>query len=107
MWNEITPSDLHSLLQDPEKKPILIDVREAYEYEHSHLPAQHIPLFEIAHRYPEIPREGPVVLYCRSGSRSLQAVRFLATDHGFTNLMNLRGGLLAWQLEVDPEFPVY
>lgn len=107
MWSEISPLELKEILETSPGSLTLLDVREPYEYEYGHLPALHIPLGEIADRLAEIPRTGSVVVYCRAGSRSMQAIRYLATEHGYTNLINLRGGLLGWKLEVDPEIAVY
>lgn len=57
--------------------------------------AQHIPLHLIPLRVAELPRDVPVILYCRTGARSAQACAFLA-QHGLTNLHNLTGGVMAW-----------
>ncbi|MEK6649656.1 MAG: rhodanese-like domain-containing protein, partial [Bacteroidota bacterium] len=46
------------------------------------------------------------VVYCRSGSRSASAVRFLE-QQGFGNVKNLRGGILAWATSIDPSKPKY
>lgn len=107
MWSEISPQELKELLDQAQEGITLLDVREPYEYDYGHLFALHIPLGEIANNIDQIPRSGTVVVYCRSGSRSLQAIRYLAAEHGFTNLVNLRGGLLGWKLEVDPDIAVY
>lgn len=107
MYSEISPLELKQVLDTSAENLMLLDVREPYEYEYGHLPALNIPLGELADRLEEIPRTGNVVVYCRAGSRSMQAIRYLASEHGYTNLMNLRGGLLGWKLEVDPEIAVY
>jgi rhodanese-related sulfurtransferase len=107
MWSEISPQELKDLLEKSQEGVTLLDVREPYEYDYGHLSAIHIPLGELADRYNEVPRSGTVVVYCRSGSRSLQAIKYLATQHAFTNLVNLRGGLLGWKLDVDPDIAVY
>lgn len=82
---------------------VLVDVREAAEYEAGHIPnAVHIPLGEIAAaKSLQKLKEKPVVLYCRSGQRSLQAGSKLRSQ-GFTQLYNLAGGIGAWQNENLP-----
>jgi adenylyltransferase/sulfurtransferase len=62
---------------------------------------------QIESRLGQIPRDGTVVIYCRSGGRSRRAIEELQRVHGFTNLVNLRGGILAWSDEIDPELPKY
>ena len=82
---------------------VLVDVREAAEYEAGHIPnALHIPLAGIADAKPlQKLKEKPVVLYCRSGQRSMQAGSKLRAQ-GFTQLYNLAGGIGAWQNENLP-----
>ncbi len=78
----------------------LIDVREDYEYEEANLGGKHIPLGEIPQRFAEIDREKPVIVQCRSGQRSANAIMFLEQNQGFTNLYNLEGGILAWMEQI-------
>ncbi|WP_462268220.1 rhodanese-like domain-containing protein [Mucilaginibacter sp.] len=84
----------------------LIDVREDFEYEMSNLGGELIPLGGILIEDDKIEKEKPVVLMCRSGRRSAAAVMQLE-QHGFSNLYNLHGGILAWQQEVDPSMTIY
>ena len=82
---------------------VLVDVREAAEYEAGHIPnALHIPLAGIADAKPlQKLKEKPVVLYCRTGQRSMQASGRLRAQ-GFTQVYNLAGGIGAWQNENLP-----
>ncbi|HYM90294.1 MAG TPA: molybdopterin-synthase adenylyltransferase MoeB [bacterium] len=74
----------------------LVDVREPWEHEEAHIPGcRLIPLGDVAMRFPEIDRRTPVVVYCRSGSRSAKAVAFLL-EQGYDRALNLAGGILAW-----------
>lgn len=61
------------------ENPVLIDVRSHQEFREGHIQgAKNIPLDEIPRRVDEIKSlSGPVILYCRSGSRSGMAVDFL------------------------------
>ena len=74
----------------------LIDVREPYEYAAKNLGGELIPLGEIPGSVDRIPKEGMVVVMCKAGVRSAHAIHYLTSAHGYTNLINLRGGLLAW-----------
>ncbi|MCB0662037.1 MAG: molybdopterin-synthase adenylyltransferase MoeB [Saprospiraceae bacterium] len=79
----------------------LIDVREPHEYSISHLDAALIPMGAIGESASKIAKDKPVILYCRSGIRSAKAIRELEENFGFTNLHNLKGGILAWAKEID------
>lgn len=91
---------------DSKKSFTLIDVRESYEHQAGSLDAVHIPVGSIESSLGKIPRTGDVVLYCRSGSRSARAIKLLKEKHGYSNLINLEGGMLAWRDEVDGEVTV-
>lgn len=86
------------LLLEHKKEVRLIDVREPHEYvgELGHLEgAELVPLATIAAAASSWEREKDIVMVCRSGARSAQASRSLVAL-GFTRVMNLRGGMLAW-----------
>ncbi len=84
----------------------LIDVREDFEYEMSNLGGLLIPLAGILIEADKIAKDKPVIMQCRSGKRSAIAIQQLE-QKGFTNLYNLRGGILAWAEEIDPNMEVY
>lgn len=78
---------------------IVLDVREAAEYAQGHIPrARHIPLGELARRIGELEKfkDKPIIVACRSGHRSAGACGILA-KHGFGNVYNLAGGMIAWE----------
>jgi sulfur-carrier protein adenylyltransferase/sulfurtransferase len=103
----LTPRALQSLL-DPAAgpRPVLIDVRESWEFETGHLPqALNIPGSELPRRLAEIARGGAPVFICRSGGRSLRACQ-LALAAGVAAPANLEGGMLAWVEQIDPTMPV-
>ncbi|MEL6637298.1 MAG: ThiF family adenylyltransferase, partial [Bacteroidota bacterium] len=85
----------------------LIDVREAYEYDIANLGGTLIPLGTIAERAKQIDRNKKVVIHCRSGKRSADAIRELQHLYQFDNLYNLKGGILAWSKEIDQSVPTY
>lgn len=78
---------------------LVLDVREDKEYNEGHLPkARHIPLGTLPQRIKEIEKfkNKPIVVNCRSGQRSARACGILK-KHGFENVVNLAGGILAWE----------
>ena len=85
--------------------PSLIDVRDPEEFAVGHLPqAIKIPLTSIEQKGLSLPRETPTVFICRSGVRSLKAGA-LARRAGMAAVLQLEGGLLAWQASVEPSLP--
>lgn len=72
----------------------IIDVRTLEEYDTNNLGAIHIPLAEIVAKQKEISKNGKVLLHCQMGGRSKKAIELLKKE-GFTNLVNLKGGLEA------------
>jgi len=105
---EITPTELKARI-DGGDVPALVDVREYYEADIADLPELdqvRIPTAEFAARYEELDRGQELVLYCRSGRRSAWAAQVLL-GHGFDRVLNLKGGVLAWREEVDPDLPKY
>ena len=105
---EITPTELNERFQAGDL-PVLVDVREPHEPAIADLP-QHgqvlIPTGEFMDRVSELDPESEIVLYCRSGQRSEWAAKILL-QAGFSNVLNLRGGVLAWRAEVDPTLQAY
>lgn len=102
---EISVHDLENMILT-DKDFMLLDVREPYEYDIANLGGELIPLQEINARWQTIPMEKTVVVHCRSGQRSQKAIEILQ-DKGFTNLFNLKGGILAWAEEIDTTLPRY
>ncbi len=105
---EIDPTELKARF-DTGEAPVVVDVRESFERAIADLPdvgQLHIPLASLATRMHELDREAEIVVYCRSGGRSGSVVQFLQSQ-GFERVINLRGGILAWQEEVDPSLTRY
>ena len=103
---EITVADLAAWREEGKRHKVL-DVRRPVEFQVCSLPdADLIPLHELTGRLDEIDRDALTVVYCHHGSRSMQAVRFLR-QQGFSQVTNLRGGIDAWSLEIDPGVPRY
>ncbi len=103
---EVTVADLKQKIDNKEDFQ-LIDVRETFEYETSNLDGLNIPLGGILIEADKIDRDKPVIVQCRSGKRSAAAIMQLEQVHGFDNLHNLKGGIIAWQEAYDPNMQVY
>lgn len=103
---EVTVQQLKELI-DTKSDFQLIDVREPHEFDTCNLGGELIPQAEIPHNVDRISRDKQVVIHCRSGARSGNMVQWLEKNHGFTNLYNLKGGILAWADQIDPTMPKY
>ncbi|MBI1285963.1 MAG: rhodanese-like domain-containing protein [Flavobacteriales bacterium] len=103
---EVTVQQLKEM-QDAGETFQLIDVREPWEVEICSIGADHIPMGEILNRMDEIKTDIPVIVHCRSGARSANVISALEMQKGFTNLYNLKGGILAWANEIDDSLEQY
>jgi adenylyltransferase/sulfurtransferase len=103
---EITARDLYDW-QVKGKKFKLIDVREPSEYKIVQIGGTLIPLSTISEHADEIPKDLDVVFLCKSGIRSLKAIKELEEKFAFNNLYNLKGGILAYIDQVQPELTRY
>jgi len=102
---EITAREL-KMRQDRGDKLFILDVREPHEHQICNLNGKLIPLGELPRRVNELDSSVEMVVHCKSGKRSADAIHFLQTA-GFKKLWNLKGGVLAWADEVDPKMPKY
>ncbi len=103
---EITVQELKEKL-DANAPIQVIDVREPYEYDIVHISGLLIPMGEVMNRIEEIAKDKEVVVHCRSGKRSAAVIDALERMHGYDNLYNLKGGILAYAAEIDPSLPTY
>ena len=103
---EVTVSELKKMM-DEKTDFQLVDVRETHEHEMANIGGDLIPLGTIVDEADRLDRNKPVIVYCRSGARSAAAVRELESRFGFSNLANLKGGILAWSKEIDPHIQIY
>jgi rhodanese-related sulfurtransferase len=103
----IRPPELAAWLADPAReKPVLLDVREPWEFERARIAgAQLVPMREVPGRLDEIDPSRDVVAICHHGARSAQVAVFLEKN-GY-KVHNLVGGVDAWSRTVDPAVPVY
>jgi len=103
---EVSVQEYKSMVENGEDVQ-LIDVREPYEYEIAEIGGELIPLDTILDNADKISHDKKVVVHCRSGQRSADAIRKLREEYDFDNLYNLKGGILAWSEEVDDSVPQY
>jgi len=115
--NAIQPAHLaqwlaHARTLDPEGPlPIVLDVREPWEFQTASVKPDgfelmQMPMRSVPARYLELDRDRPIACLCHHGARSAQVVQFL-TQQGFTEVVNVHGGIQAWSQEKDPSVPQY
>ena len=102
---EITVQELKKKM-DAKEDFQLIDVREKHEYDFVNLGAELIPLNSVLDNVEKFSRDKQVIIHCKGGVRSAKAIQALE-EKGFTNLYNLKGGIVAYAKEVDESLPVY
>ena len=96
---EITALELKKLI-DTNANYQLIDVREEYEFDEVNINGELILMGEVMDNVAKISKDKQVVIHCRSGKRSATVISALESQHGYTNLYNLKGGILAYLEEV-------
>lgn len=107
----ITPPRLAALLAERtaagSPAPLMLDVREAWEWNLCHIPGStHVPMHLVPVRIEEFDREREIVCICHTGRRSGVVVNFLQ-QNGFHRATNLLGGVAEWANSVDPAMPRY
>lgn len=104
----ISAPELAAWLADARReKPVLLDVREPWEYERARIEgSQLLPMREVPARVAEIEADRDVVAICHHGGRSMQVAMFLEKQ-GFKQVHNLVGGIDAWSRTVDPAVSTY
>lgn len=89
------PTDYKAQYMDGGARHTLIDVRTAEEFESGYIPgAINISLQELQQKMNRIPKDKPVIIYCRSGNRSAFATNILM-QAGYTEVYDL-GGIIDW-----------
>ena len=96
VYEDVTAAEAIKILETP--GTFLLDVRTEGEYQAGHLAnATLIPVQELEQRLADLPadKERPVLVYCRSGNRSVSASKILG-QQGYKKVMNLKGGIQEW-----------
>jgi len=103
---EISVEDFKAM-RDRGDRIVLVDVREAHEWPISDLPDSiKIPLGTLPQSLGKLSKDDEIVVYCRSGARSGNAVQFLQRA-GYAKAKNLVGGINRWAERIDPTLPKY
>jgi rhodanese-related sulfurtransferase len=104
---EISPQALVDQLQQP-NPPLLLDVREKWEFETVHLPNSLLmPMGDIPSRaHAELDPDEPIVVLCHHGARSLNVTMWLRAQ-GFEQVQSLAGGIDGWSRSIDPSLARY
>jgi len=105
---QITPPTLQQWLADVGRKPpLLLDVREPWEYQTCHIAGSvPLPMNAVSARAQELDPDAETVVICHHGARSLQVALYLE-QNGFSKLYNLQGGVSAWADQVEPAMQRY
>ena len=103
---EITVEELKKKIDNKEKF-ILLDVREPVETRISTIGGELIPLKDLPHRMNELNKNDEIIVYCRTGHRSHNAVQFLREKAGFKKARNLLGGINLWAEKIDNTMQKY
>jgi SulP family sulfate permease len=99
-WRVVATEQAEALIAD--RNAIVLDLREPDEYEHGHLrDALALPLGRLFSQHPELPRDRPLLLVCRTGRRSLRGLRLLL-ELGYEEIYALKGGILSWKATDRP-----
>lgn len=102
---QVAPTEVATALRGS-TPPRLLDVRGPEEWAIAHLPGAQLVDETLAQQVMQWPKDTPIVLYCHTGSRSLDAASYLA-GHGFTNVRSMTGGIEVWSQQIDPSVPRY
>lgn len=104
---EITAEAFVQRRQQP-NPPLLLDVREPWEYQTAHLPDSLLmPMGEIPSRaHAELDPDAAIVVLCHHGARSLNVTMWLR-NQGFEQVQSLAGGIDGWSRTIDPSIPRY
>jgi rhodanese-related sulfurtransferase/rubrerythrin len=102
----IRPEELKEILErDKTGQFVLVDVRQPEEYRAGHIPgARLVPLGELEARHGELEKNKKIVIYCRSGHRSMGAI-ILLCGLGFKDIYTMDGGILDWNYEILTGLP--
>ncbi len=100
--SQVTAKELHTMLKN-DKSIVVVDVRTPREFEFDgHIAGSILlPLQALRQRIDELPKDKTVVCVCRSGSRSQSACGMLS-QQGFSDIVNLRGGMIGWKISKLP-----
>lgn len=103
---EVTVQELKAKIDNQEDFQ-LIDVREEFEFDICNLKGELIPMGNVLNETDRISKDKPVIIHCKSGGRSGVIINELEKRFGYTNLYNLKGGIIAYAKEIDSSLSTY
>lgn len=105
--DEVTVQEMKKALDEASLNIRVIDVRDPDEYQIAHINGvPQIPLGSLPQRFTELDPNQMIYLHCKSGMRSLKALKFLR-EQGFKHVKSVKGGINAWAEEIDHSVPKY
>ena len=102
---QVPPAEVAAAMRG-NKAPRLLDVRTPEEWAIAKLAGATLVDEALAQQVMTWPKDTPIVLYCHTGVRSLDAASYLA-GHGFSNVRSMTGGIERWSREIDAKVPRY
>lgn len=105
--HEMTPVELEYYLEQTTTSPLLLDVRENWEFQICSIEnSQLIPMGQIPTQLDQLDKKQEIVVICHHGIRSANVCHYLEHE-GFEKMINLAGGVDAWARDVDHDMAVY
>ena len=104
---EFSATELQGYLETSTARPLMLDVREPWEVDKACIEGSTpVPMRAIPERLQDFNPDQEIVVICHHGIRSRMIGLYLE-NHGFSNIINLTGGVEAWAREVDPDMETY
>ena len=104
---EFSACQLADYLRTADRKPLLLDVREPWEFDKASIEGSTlVPMRQIGEHAHSLDSDSEIVVICHHGIRSRVVCRYLESE-GFSNVINLAGGVDAWAKDVDRDMPTY
>jgi rhodanese-related sulfurtransferase len=104
---QITVEQLKNRLEQSTPKPVLLDVREPWEFAICHIDGSKlIPMRDLPSAISQLEQDQETVVICHTGVRSLRVCLYLMSE-GFEKVSNLSGGVHAWATNIDSNMPTY
>jgi len=104
---EFTATELRDYLDTAEQQPLLLDVRETWEFDKARIDGSTlVPMRSVPAHLAELDPQRETVVICHHGIRSRMVGRYLESQ-GFSNIINLSGGVAAWASDVDRQMATY
>lgn len=104
---QISVEQLKARLEQSTEKPLLLDVREPWEFAICHIEGSKLlPMRELPGTIDQLDQEQETIVICHTGVRSLRVCYYLLNE-GFDKVANLSGGVHAWATKIDSHMPTY